>query len=151
MATTIETRCAKTVGRGTCTPEAQYMVNGEPRCPAHTPRTSAEVDVMPLHSPEPLPPCACGCGQSVLRRKSTYRVGHDAKHKGMLIRRVREMADAEAAQLLVAKGWRTETEADAELDRAIARTGMIVNAEADDEAERAETTVEQARRERQPA
>ena len=150
MATTIETRCAKTIGRGTCRQEAQYMVNGEPRCPDHTPQASAAVDVMPLHTPDPLPRCACGCGQSVLRRKRTYRVGHDAKHKGMLIRRVREMADAEAAATLVAKGWRTPTEADADLERAIARTGMVVNAEADDEAENAGAT-KVARREGQPA
>lgn len=138
------TTCSRRFGTGTCKQDAQYMVNGEPRCPDHTPAASAEVDVMPLHTPEPLPPCGCGCGQSVLRKKSTYRQGHDARHRGILIRRVREIADAEAAQLLIAKGWRTQTEADAELERAIARTGMVVNAEAGDEAERAETTAEQA-------
>ena len=107
MATKIDTRCAKTIGRGTCTQEAQYMVNGDPRCPEHTPEASAEVEVMRLHTPEPLPPCGCGCGLEVLKKTRSYRQGHDARHKGILIRRVRDMADAEAAQLLVAKGWRT--------------------------------------------
>ena len=129
------TTCSRRFGTGTCKQEAQYMVNGDPRCPDHTPRTSAEVDVMPLHIPEPLPKCACGCGLSVLRRKSTYRQGHDARHKGILIRRVREMADVEAAQLLVAKVWRTQTEAEAMLEKAIEETGMVTNGiDADEEA-----------------
>ena len=139
------TTCSRRFGTGTCKQGAQYMVNGEARCPEHTPEASAEIDVMPLHTHEPLPKCACGCGQSVLRKKSTYRVGHDAKHKGMLIRRVREIADAEAAQLLIAKGWKAQAEAEAMLEKAIEHTGMITNAiEADDEAE-------QARRVGQPA
>ncbi len=111
------------------------MVNGEPRCFDHTPKASDRYDVMPLHTPEPLPLCGCGCGNSVLKKSRTYLQGHDQRHKGILIRRVREMADADAGRTLVQKGWKGRTEVEAMLADAIEQTGGVLNSEEDPEDE----------------
>jgi predicted nuclease with RNAse H fold len=49
----------------------------------------------PLHS------CLCGCGQLVARR---YVPGHDARHRSMLLKRMRA-GDADALQQLTELGW----------------------------------------------
>lgn len=50
--------------------------------------------------------CACGCGVAVNPGR-TYRQGHDARHKCMLLRAAINDGDADAAKLLVKRGWYT--------------------------------------------
>ncbi len=135
--TQTEVRCGKKIGRGSCRNDALSMVNGEPRCIEHTPQASAEFDVMPLHTPDvtDLPMCSCGCGVQVRRKSRTYLQGHDQRHKGILLRRVREVADADAGRTLVQKGWKGRTEIEAMLADAIERTGGVLNSEEDPEDE----------------
>ena len=52
----------------------------------------------------PLRPCLCGCGQLVPRR---YAPGHDARHRSMLLKRMRA-GDANALQQLTEFGWMSE-------------------------------------------
>lgn len=133
MATHI-TRCTKTIGRGTCRNEALYSTNGSPTCPEHTPEPSDDFDVMPLHgqdAPDALPKCGCGCGAQVQKKGRLYLQGHDMKHKSVLLRRVREMADADAGRTLVQKGWKERADMEQMLAEAVERTGGVVNSEED--------------------
>lgn len=50
--------------------------------------------------------CLCGCGQEV---NNEYKQGHDARHKGMLLRAF-DSGTAEAGEQLVKRGWYSKNE-----------------------------------------
>ena len=54
--------------------------------------------------------CACGCGDPT--RGGEFAMGHDARHKGNLLKAARN-GDAEARAALVGQGWATDASIDA--------------------------------------
>jgi hypothetical protein len=61
--------------------------------------------------------CECGCGLPTAKAGKKYRIGHDQKHKGKLLQAV-DTGDAEAAAVLIEKGWRSREEMARRLSRA---------------------------------
>ena len=63
---------------------------------------------------KPVRLCACGCEIPIVAKRSIYRQGHDQRHKGLLLNTIARDPfgdDGEAAaDLLVAKGWKTREE-----------------------------------------
>ena len=49
--------------------------------------------------------CLCGCGGRPKSTKSYWLPGHDGRHGGHLLRRVRNHADERAAAQLIRRGW----------------------------------------------
>lgn len=54
--------------------------------------------------------CGCGCGVPINPQRS-YRPGHDARHRGILLR-AHDRGDKDATALLLAKGWKSQLELD---------------------------------------
>lgn len=61
--------------------------------------------------------CECGCGVVVNKR---FAMGHDAKHKGALLRAF-DGGDSEAGDELVERGWRSANELQERRDKADAK------------------------------
>jgi hypothetical protein len=59
--------------------------------------------------------CQCGCGQ-VLAKKSSFRQGHDQRHRGNLLRRL-ERGDVDAGEELVRRNWCSRSEATVRLNK----------------------------------
>lgn len=72
--------------------------------------------------------CACGCGLEV-KPKSTYRMGHDAKLKGELLRQL-DAGSEEAGVRLMSLGWKSNDELEARRDKAEAKAEAKAQREA---------------------
>jgi len=57
--------------------------------------------------------CACGCGS--MTSGGTWMPGHDAKHKSVLLEKVKTQADTAAAAELVDRKWLEASDADARI------------------------------------
>lgn len=69
-----------------------------------------------------LRPCGCGCGTMVPR---SFAVGHDARHKGALLRAF-DAGDAEAGEELLARNWKSAEQLIERTDRAEAKAAKKV-------------------------
>jgi len=58
--------------------------------------------------PKESKPCHCGCGKTTF---ATFAMGHDAKHKGELLRSF-DKGDQKAAADLINHGWYTKEQLD---------------------------------------
>lgn len=65
-------------------------------------------------------PCECGCGE--IPKYGAWLPGHDGRHRGHLLRAVRNDADAKAAAELIQRGWYDPHGRDAELIEGLARS-----------------------------
>ena len=66
--------------------------------------------------------CGCGCGVEVRRN---FAPGHDATHKGNLLRRFDE-GDVEAGAILIEKGWKSPEQMDERRAKAVKQAGKEI-------------------------
>jgi hypothetical protein len=97
-----------------------------------TPAVEPEVEVTPVEVEKDVKLCECGCGDAV-SLKSRFRPGHDARHRGNLLRRFDAGEEAAAVELMN-RGWATNDELEARHERSEAKAKAKLQREADREA-----------------